>query len=179
MIARRWKRSRVEADSTSMATAWRSLPSEVPRTSRGTSSATAHTGRNLEIGGLCDAGEEQALRRRLARAGYGEVRTREDLERLGFFVCDRDLEDEMIRALGVEAVEHAIDMEGELESLRIMQRQPAQRERPPTDQLRRFIGTRSGRKIRYGQLLAEALDLGHVPHPLTGVLDWVRARLPS
>src|SRR4029079_16267661 len=59
-------------------------------------------GRNLEIGGLCDAGEEPALRRRLAGAGYGSDLTRDRLEQLGFFVCDRDLEDEMIRALGVD-----------------------------------------------------------------------------
>ena len=136
-------------------------------------------GRNLDIGGLCDAGEEPALRRRLARAGYGNELTRHGLEQLGFFVCDRDLEDELIRALGVDATERVIAAEGELASLRIMQRQPAQRERRPADQLRRFIGTRSGRKIRYGQLLAEALDPEQVPHPLTGVLDWMSSRLPS
>jgi hypothetical protein len=136
-------------------------------------------GRNLDIGGLCDAGEEPALRRRLARAGYGSDLTRDRLEQLGFFVCDRDLEDEMIRALGVDGVERVIAAEGELASLRIMQQQPAQRGRPAADQLRRFIGTRSGRKIRYGQLLAEALDPEQVPHPLAGVLDWMAARLPS
>jgi hypothetical protein len=32
------------------------------------------------------------------------------------------------------------------------------------------MGTRSGRKIRYGRLLVEALDLDHVPRPLDGVL---------
>jgi hypothetical protein len=37
-------------------------------------------------------------------------------------------------------------------------------------QLRRFIGTRSGRKIRYGRLLVEALDLAEVPRPLDRVL---------
>ena len=136
-------------------------------------------GRNLDIGGLCDAGEEPALRRRLARAGYGSDLTRDRLEQLGFFVCDRDLEDEMIRALGVDGVERVIAAEGELASLRIMQQQPAQRGRPAADQLRRFIGTRSGRKIRYGQLLAEALDPEQVLHPLAGVLDWMAARLPS
>ena len=115
-----------------------------------------------------------------SRAGLaGERADRETIERLGFFACDRDLEDELIRALGVDAVVRAIEGEGELASLRIMQRQPAQRDRPATEQLRRFIGTRSGRKIRYGHVLAAALEPDQVPRSLAGILDWMCARLPS
>ncbi|HZB39329.1 MAG TPA: ATP-dependent endonuclease [Ilumatobacter sp.] len=136
-------------------------------------------GRRLRVGGLCDAGEEPAFRRRLARAGLGEDSTRPPMEQFGLFVCDVDLEDELIRALGVDAVERVIEQQGELASLRIMQRQPAQRGRAVEQQLRRFIGTRSGRKVRYGQLLVEALPPDRVPTPLTGVLDWVTSRLPS
>jgi hypothetical protein len=33
-------------------------------------------------------------------------------------------------------------------------------------QLRRFMGTRSGRKIRYGSLLVDAIDLDRVPQGL-------------
>jgi hypothetical protein len=136
-------------------------------------------GRDLLLAGLCDAGEERAFRRRLTRAGLGDDLTRARMEQLGFFVCDLDLEDELIRALGVDAVERVIEQQGELASLRIMQRQPAQRGRTAEQQLRRFIGTRSGRKIRYGQLLVEALAPDQVPAPLVGVLDWVRSRLPT
>lgn len=136
-------------------------------------------GRDLDIGGLCDAGEAPAVRRRLARAGFGAVDTRQQMEALGFFVCERDLEDELIRALGVDTVEGLIEREGELASLRIMQRQPAQRERPPAEQLRRFIGSRSGRKIRYGRVLAAALGPEQIPHPLAGILEWMGARLTS
>jgi hypothetical protein len=39
--------------------------------------------------------------------------------------------------------------------------------------MRRFIGTRSGRKIRYGRLLVDALDLTRVPRPLQRVLSHV------
>jgi hypothetical protein len=137
------------------------------------------SGRDLQVGGLCDEGEAPALHRRLARAGFGADLTRQQWEALGFFVCERDLEDELIRALGVDAVEHVIEGEGELASLRIMQRQPAQRGRPPAEQLRRFIGTRSGRKLRYAQALAAALEPDGIPHPLAGILDWMCARLPS
>jgi hypothetical protein len=136
-------------------------------------------GRGLLVAGLCDAGEERAFRRGLTRAGFGDDLTRARVEQLGFFVCDLDLEDELIRALGVDAVERVIEQQGELASLRIMQRQPAQRGRTAEQQLRRFIGTRSGRKIRYGQLLVEALEPEQVPAPLVGVLDWVRSRLPT
>ena len=62
------------------ATGWRSSPSAVRRTSPGTSSSTGHRGDDLQIGGLCDAGEEPAFRRRLARAGFGDDLTREQME---------------------------------------------------------------------------------------------------
>jgi hypothetical protein len=35
------------------------------------------------------------------------------------------------------------------------------------------MGTRSGRKIRYGHLLAAAVDLDQVPGPLAGLLAWM------
>jgi hypothetical protein len=136
-------------------------------------------GRDLQLAALCDAGEEHAFRRRLARAGYGPEGSSRGTHRFGLFVCDLDLEDELIRALGTDAVERVIEQQGELASLRIMQRQPAQRGRSREAQMRRFIGTRSGRKIRYGPLLVEALQPDQIPAPLVGVLDWVAARLPS
>jgi hypothetical protein len=36
--------------------------------------------------------------------------------------------------------------------------------------LRRFLGTKKGRKIRYGRLLVEALDEESVPAPLDRLL---------
>ncbi|HEX2374372.1 MAG TPA: ATP-dependent endonuclease, partial [Actinomycetota bacterium] len=41
------------------------------------------------------------------------------------------------------------------------------------EQLRRFIGTHSGRKIRYARLLVDALELTSVPRPLDRVLAHV------
>jgi len=40
--------------------------------------------------------------------------------------------------------------------------------------LRRFLGTRAGRKVRYGTLLVDALDLDRVPPALDAVLAQVR-----
>lgn len=130
-------------------------------------------GQDLRLAGLCDAGEEDDFRRGLARAGLGPDLTRADMESRGFFVCVADLEDELIRALGVEAVEHVVTTQGERGAFATFRKQPAQRGRPVEHQLRRFMGTRSGRKIRYGRLLVDALDLERVPRPLDAVLAHV------
>jgi hypothetical protein len=130
-------------------------------------------GLDVRLAGLCDAREEVDFRHGLQRAGLGADLDRAGMERLGFFVCDADLEDELIRVLGVAAVEQVIADQGELASLRTMQKQPAQQGRPVEAQLRRFMGTRSGRKVRYAGLLVEALDLDHVPRPLHRLLAYV------
>jgi hypothetical protein len=130
-------------------------------------------GLDVRLAGLCDAAEEPGFRRGLQRAGLGSGLARADLERLGFFVCVADLEDELIRALGVAAVEQLIEVRGELGSFRTFQKQPAQRGRTQQGQLRRFMGTRSGRKIQYARLLAEALDPARVPRPLDRLLAHV------
>jgi hypothetical protein len=130
-------------------------------------------GHDYRLAGLCDAGEEGDFRRELERAGMGVHLTRADMESHGFFVCIVDLEDELIRAVGPEAVIEVIDEQGELGSLRILQRQPFHRDRTVEQVLWRFMGTRSGRKANYARLLVEALDLDRVPLPLAGVLDYV------
>ncbi len=130
-------------------------------------------GDDLRLAGMCDAGEEAAFRRGLERAGLGSGLSRAGMEQLGFFVCEDDLEDELIRALGTARVEQLIDEQGELALFRTFQRQPAQRGRAVDRQLQRFMGTLAGRKIRYAPLLVAALDLDRVPSPLDGVLAHV------
>jgi hypothetical protein len=128
-------------------------------------------GLNLRLAGLCDAGEEGAFRRGLEWAGLGSNLRRADMEALGFYVCIADLEDELIRCLGGAArVEQLVEAQGELGSFRTFQQQPAWRGRSGQAQLRRFIGTHSGRKIRYARLLVDALELTSVPRPLDRVL---------
>jgi hypothetical protein len=110
----------------------------------------------VAVAGLCDAGEEPLFR----RAGLGS----------SLYVCDVDLEDELIRALGTDAVEAVLEANGDLGSFRTMQKQPVWRDRPVEDQLRRFMGSGARRKIRYAALLVDALDLADMPQPLDGVL---------
>lgn len=127
-------------------------------------------GLDVRVSGLCDAAEAAYLAAALERAGFGTGVVVADLPRLGFHVCDADLEDELIRAAGMAVAEEVLADQGDLASFRRMQRQPAQRHRRPEDQLRRFIACGSGRKPRYARLLVDALDLTRVPPPLAGVL---------
>lgn len=127
-------------------------------------------GQDVRVLGLCDAGEERDFKRALERAGFGSNLTRADMEALGFYVCVKDLEDELIRALGPAAVERVVDAQGELGSFRIFQKQPAWQGRTTEEQLRRFLGTFSGRKIESAPLLIDALDLARVPQPLDRLL---------
>src|SRR5207248_1151474 len=83
------------------------------------------------------AAEELDVRRGLERAGFSHDLTRADMERLGFFVCIADLEDELIRALGAASVETVLEAHGDLRSFRTLQKQPAWRGRSTEQQLRR------------------------------------------
>ncbi|MDQ1428587.1 MAG: hypothetical protein QOK39_2063 [Acidimicrobiaceae bacterium] len=127
-------------------------------------------GLDVTLAGLCDAAEVGLFRRGLERAGLGSSLSIEKMEALGFYVCVADLEDELIRALGAGAVEEVIAAEGEMGSYRTFQKQASQLERTREQQLRRFMGTRGGRKIRYARLLVAALPPAKLPRPLKEVL---------
>jgi hypothetical protein len=127
----------------------------------------------VRLAGLCDAGEESDFRRGLERAGLGSNLSRADMERLGFYVCVSDLEDELIRALGADAVEQVVGAQGDLGSFRTLQKQPEWRGPTTEEQLRRFMGSGGRRKIRYARWLVDALDLSQVPRPLDLVLAHV------
>jgi hypothetical protein len=126
-------------------------------------------GLDVKLAGLYDVAEEGHFQRALERAGLGSNLTRSDLERLGFFACIDDLEDELIRALGPAAMEEVIEAHGELASLRALQRQPAWRGRPASAQLHRFLTSQSRRRTLVGSLV-RALDLDDIPRPLDRVL---------
>jgi hypothetical protein len=124
------------------------------------------------VAGLYDAAEEPDVRRGLERAGFGSGSSRLELERLGFYACVEDLEDELIRAVGADRVMEIVEERGELGPFRTLQKQPEWRGRPPEQQLRRLLGN-SSRKIDYAPLLVDALDLSKAPRPLDAVLAHV------
>lgn len=127
-------------------------------------------GLGIPLAGLYDAAEEARLRHGLAAAGLRTALQPDGLSGLGFYKCSADLEDELVRALGVEAVEAVIEAAGEAYSLRLLAGMPAQRGWTREAVLRRFLGVRSGRKARYAALLVEALEPGRAPEPLAAVL---------
>ena len=140
---------------------------------RGALGVYGPAGLDLALAGLCDVGEERSFRRGLEHAGLGTELSREAMERLGFFVCEADLEDELIRALGPEVVEQVVEAHGDLGPFRTLQKQPEWRGRSLHDQLRRFFGSGGRRKIRYARFLVDALEPDRVPRPLDGVLRHV------
>jgi hypothetical protein len=120
--------------------------------------------RDVPLAGLYDVGEERHFLRGLGCDERGE------LERVGFYACTRDLEDELTRAVGPAGMERVLTEQGELRAFRTYQRQPAHRGRPLEEQLHGFMWNR---KQRYAVLLVEALDLERVPRPLDCVLTHV------
>jgi hypothetical protein len=107
--------------------------------------------------GLCDAPEEGWFRRALGEAVY---------------VCTLNLEDELIRALGAARVEDVVAAQGDLETFRNFQNQPAWRGRSTESQLLRWMHN-GDRHLRYPPLLIAALDPDRIPRPLDGVLAHV------
>ncbi|HEV8461669.1 MAG TPA: TOPRIM nucleotidyl transferase/hydrolase domain-containing protein [Gaiellaceae bacterium] len=110
----------------------------------------------MRVVGLCDAGEEEVFRKR----------------RLEFYVCVADLEDELIRAVGIDSALELLDANNDLHAFRTFQKQPAWRGRRIDAQLRRFMGSADRRKTRYARIFIEALDLDRIPRPLDAVLGY-------
>lgn len=131
------------------------------------------SGRNLKLAGLCDAAEEPSLWADLTLSGVGSPDSRDGLERLGFFVCVDDLEDELIRAAGADRVLALFESQGDHASFRTLQNQPAWRGRPIESQLRRYLGSGARRKLRYAGLLVGSIELVAIPRPLDAALGAV------
>lgn len=108
--------------------------------------------------------------------GVCDARERRFMEKIEpplaeIFVCERDLEDELIRAVGPEVVVGLLDELGELGRFRTFQDQPEWRGQPLHDQLRRFAGTRSGRKAVFAGRLAAEIKPNALPTPLARLLE--------
>ncbi|GAA4816475.1 TOPRIM nucleotidyl transferase/hydrolase domain-containing protein [Nocardioides caeni] len=114
---------------------------------------------------LHDIGEASYVRRTVARFPD---------RALPCFACDRDLEDELVRAHGgVRGALAVVEAAGDLPKWEILTGQPFHRERDEVDVLRRFWGTTSGRKERYALLLVEGLAPARVPAVLRDALATV------
>jgi len=123
-------------------------------------------GRDLLLAGLVDEAEAWYVGARLAAAGVDDAT---------FHLCRPDLEGELLRAVGRDGVDAVLDALGILDSFGRFQRQPAQRRRTWDEQVHRFVGTRTGRKVAAARALSEAVALDRVPAPLVRVLADARA----
>jgi len=127
-------------------------------------------GAGLPLVGLCDAAEVTWVCRSLVKAKVGIALDGAGLERLGFFVCDRDLEDELIRALGAEQVLTLLEREGDLTAFGTLQRQKAWVDASLAEQMRHFLGAGARRKLRYAGVFVQALPADQLPAPLRALL---------
>jgi len=128
-----------------------------------------HASPTVRLAALCDVGEEAQVRRGIEASGFD----------VSVHVCVVDLEDELIRAVGVDRVTAVLEREGDLRSFTTLQKQVEWRGRPVDAQLRRFLGAGARRKLRYARLLTDvAVDVERVPRPLVDVLE-VSSAFPS
>lgn len=125
---------------------------------------------------LVDAGEVRFATGALRRHGVHAAGV-EELAWHGVFVCDRDLEDVLIRALGTDAVLAELAGMGELTAFESLAQMPHWRDRPVAEQLHRFAGSGSGRKARLAARLATRLDPAGLPDPLDALVAAVAARV--
>lgn len=141
----------------------------------GVTNVGAHLSRAAEadpsprVVGLCDAGEARVVLRALQRVGRA-IAEPQELSEEAFFVCERDLEDELIRALGPGRCLEVLEEQGLADRFAAFGRQQAWAGRPLTERLHRFCGVASGRKILLAGAMAAALAPGQVPPPLAGLL---------
>lgn len=124
--------------------------------------------------GLCDEREAPYFVRALGvhheALGFAAAPTLATMPEHGFQVCRRDLEDELMRALGVEGTLAVFDRLDLRSTFAAFTRQIAWQGRPIWDQLRRFGTTTSGRKELLAGALAAALDVDSTPPPLAALL---------
>lgn len=129
----------------------------------------------VRVFGLYDAAELRYVLGALVAGGLlpGAEADQAEVARCGFFGCERDLEDEVIRAAGPDLVLQTLAARGELALFRVFQGQPAQRVRSVEAQLHRFAGTASGRKTRFAADVVAVLPADRIPAPLVALLDAV------
>jgi hypothetical protein len=115
----------------------------------------------VRVAGLCDAGEAHVVARALGVDADAAA-----LAERGFFVCEADLEDELIRAAGPQRVLDVLDRLGLRARFATFQHQQVWRGRLLHAQLHRFAGIASGRKAVFAGALAADLAPDEVPVPL-------------
>jgi predicted ATP-dependent endonuclease of OLD family len=127
------------------------------------------TGFQLPVCGICDLDHLSQWSKVLENLGLGKSLSRSEMEKIGFFVCDRDMEDELVKALGDAAVLQAIDENGDTQDWNVFCQQPNNKTLARAAQIRAFLAAK--RKVIYAPILVSKLS-ATVPRPLQQVLDF-------
>jgi predicted ATPase len=126
------------------------------------------SGFGLSLCGLCDSDHLSEWSKVLEGAGLGTNLSQATMEAIGFFVCVRDLEDELIKALGLAKVIQIIDQIGDNGAWNIFCQQPKNKGLSQAEQLHAFL---TKRKVLYAPLLVSKLSTT-IPRPLEEVLTF-------
>ncbi len=119
----------------------------------------------IRLLGLCDRSE---------RAYYSQAFGR--LDGIGghrYFVCESDLEEELIRAVDEADIEALLESHDDLRAFRTLQKQPMWREQPFPDQIHRWLRSVASRNLRYARWLLLAADDDRLPAPLVDLVGTV------
>ena len=126
-------------------------------------------GLDVDLAGLCDADYEQDWKAKLTGVGL-PASTRQDMETAGFFVSSRDLEDELIAALGTTNTQVVISNDGAAGDFQQFANGAAQQGEPLAEQLRAFV---QKKKTRWTPQLAAAVTPAAIPPSIAALLAHV------
>jgi len=124
-------------------------------------------GLGVPLLGLCDEDKEMLWVTQLQKAGFAVV-DRASLAANGFFVCSKDLEDELIRALAPQGALAVIAAEGETQAFGAFAQQAKYSQLTLSEQLRRFFHKQN---IRWATPLISSLTPATAPQPLRDLLS--------
>lgn len=125
----------------------------------------------VRLCGLCDRAESVYFAQALLEHGLIGAAGDTDLERAGFYVCDADLEDELIRSIDDADIESVLAAEGDLGAFSTLQKQPGWRDQPFRAQLHRWLRSGARRNMRYARLLVLEAGLDRMPRPLLALAE--------
>jgi predicted ATPase len=127
-------------------------------------------GLGVRLVGMCDGPEDEQWAKSLEEHGFGKGMDRAAMAKVGFFVCDKDLEDVLVTAVGDAQALKILDGQGEKPAFDSYVKQPAHAGKSQHEQICDFLHSR-GRHIRYAPLLVDELDLTKTPPALEGVVN--------
>lgn len=119
--------------------------------------------------GLCDRAEAGLFDRALGSRSEPKVESGATRERV-VFVCEPDLEAELIAAIDPADLLGLLDTHGDLDAFGTMSRQQVWRKRPFEARIHRWIRSHARRSSLYAGRIIEALDPTHMPGPLVNLV---------